>query len=184
MLKYAKVDDEERGLVSVGLGTNYTFYESIGMTLLDVEQGYDGAWYLADKVPVQPIEEIKENKLNELKTKTNAFEQNVCKGMVIKSSLGYLMDADRRSQTNIQGQITIMSAYGLESVAYRCADDVTRNLTMQQLETVYKECLINGQNLYTQKWQMEAAINAAQTKRELEAIDIKFEMTDFSKGGF
>lgn len=126
------------------------------------------------------LDELKEVKLKELSTKANSFEQNVCKDMVIKSSLGYLIDADRRSQTNMQGQITIMGAYGLENVAYRCADDVTRNLSRGQLQTVYNEALINGQNLYAQKWALEVAINAAQTKEELTLIDIKFEMTDFS----
>lgn len=180
MLKYAKIENEETGSVSVGLGTNEAFYQSIGMTLQDVEQGYDGGWYLADKLPVQPIEEIRENKLNELKSKANAFEQNVCKDMVINSSIGYLMDGDRRSQANIQGLITVMTAQSLETTPYRCADDVTRNLTKEQLQTVYLECLANGNNLYAQKWALEAAINAAETKEDLDAIEIKFKMMDFT----
>lgn len=181
MLKYAKVENEETGLVSVGLGTNETFYQSIGMTLLDVEQGYDGGWYLADKLPVQPLEEVKENKLNDLSTKANTFEQNVCKDMVINSSIGYQMDADKRSQDNMQGIITIMTAQSLDTMPYRCADNVTRNLSKEQLQTVYNEALINGQNLYVQKWTLEAQINAAETKEALDAIEIKFTMMDFTK---
>ena len=51
MLKYAQIVDEDTGTVNVGLGENAEFYESIGMTLMDVEQATDGGWYLAGKVP-------------------------------------------------------------------------------------------------------------------------------------
>ena len=54
MLKYGKVIDHEKGICSVGIGTDEEFYKSIGMELLDVEQGHDGNWYLAGKVPAPP----------------------------------------------------------------------------------------------------------------------------------
>ena len=182
MLKYVSDVNEETGLCgSVGTGTNTAFYQSIGMVERDIEQAYDGAWYLADKVPSQPLQEAKDEKLTELKTKANVFEQNVCKDMVINSSIGYQMDADKRSQDNMQGIITIMTAQSLDTMPYRCADNVTRNLSKEQLQTVYNEALINGQNLYVQKWTLEAQINAAETKEALDAIEIKFTMMDFTK---
>ena len=47
MFKYAKVINEQTGLCEVGLGTNTTFYKSIGMVWLDVQQSdIDEAWYL------------------------------------------------------------------------------------------------------------------------------------------
>lgn len=55
MLKYAKIIDENTGEVEVGIGTDVEFYESIGMELMDVEQGYDGGWYLAGKAPVKTV---------------------------------------------------------------------------------------------------------------------------------
>lgn len=183
MLKWAKVEDETTGICSVGIGTNELFYQSIGMTQLDVEQAYDGNWYLADKVPVQPevpLEQLKEEKLNKLKEIADGFEQNVCKQMQIKSSIGYLMDADRRSQQNVQGQLSLMQDLALETVSYRCGDNVIRELTLGQLQTLYKEMLINGQNLYTQKWTLGNAINAAETAEDVEAIEITFTMMDFS----
>ena len=54
MLKYAKVTDAEKGLCAVGVGTDYEFYASIGMKQMDVEQGYDGNWYIAGKAPAPP----------------------------------------------------------------------------------------------------------------------------------
>lgn len=58
MIKYAKIINEETGLVEVGLGTNIDFYKSIGMTQLDVQQSdINGSWYLAEKCPMKSDEQ-------------------------------------------------------------------------------------------------------------------------------
>ena len=58
MLKYAKIINEETGLCEVGLGTNSSFYQSIGMTGLDVQQSdIDNNWYLANKCPMKTDEQ-------------------------------------------------------------------------------------------------------------------------------
>jgi hypothetical protein len=54
MKKYAKVINEETKQCEVGLGTNSAFYQSIGMTEMDVEQGYDGNWYVDGFAPIKP----------------------------------------------------------------------------------------------------------------------------------
>lgn len=54
MKKYAKVINEETKVCEVGLGTNNNFYASIGMTEMEVEQAYDGSWYLAGYAPAKP----------------------------------------------------------------------------------------------------------------------------------
>ena len=54
MKKYAKVINEETKLCEVGLGTNSTFYQSIGMVEMEVEQAYNGSWYVAGYAPVKP----------------------------------------------------------------------------------------------------------------------------------
>ena len=56
MKKYAKVINEETKECEVGLGTNTKFYQSIGMIEQDVEQAYDGAWYLKGYAPQKPQE--------------------------------------------------------------------------------------------------------------------------------
>lgn len=51
MLKYAKIINTETGLCEVGLGTNETFYKSLGMQKLDVMQSeIDEQWYLSEKL--------------------------------------------------------------------------------------------------------------------------------------
>lgn len=54
---YAKIVNEETKQVSVGLGTNAEFYRSIGMSEMDVEQGYNGSWYLKGFAPEKPVEQ-------------------------------------------------------------------------------------------------------------------------------
>ena len=54
MKKYAKIINEETKLCEVGLGTNISYYESIGMTEQEVEQAYDDDWYLAGYAPAKP----------------------------------------------------------------------------------------------------------------------------------
>lgn len=54
MLKYAKITNEETKECEVGSGTNSEFYKSIGMTEMDVEQAWDGSWYVAGYAPEKP----------------------------------------------------------------------------------------------------------------------------------
>lgn len=60
MKKYAKIVNQETKLCEVGLGNNVEFYKSLGMTEMDVEQAYDGQWYVEGYAPQQSIEEQNE----------------------------------------------------------------------------------------------------------------------------
>lgn len=57
---YAKIINEETKLCDVGLGTNTEFYKSIGMTEMEVEQAYNGSWYLKGYAPAKPEPTIEE----------------------------------------------------------------------------------------------------------------------------
>lgn len=58
MIKYAKIIDETTKQCQVGTGTNVKFYQSIGMTEIDVEQAYNGQWYVKGHAPKEPEPEI------------------------------------------------------------------------------------------------------------------------------
>ena len=57
MKKYAKIVNEETKACEVGTGTNVEFYSSIGMSEMEVEQAYDGSWYLKGYAPEKPTEQ-------------------------------------------------------------------------------------------------------------------------------
>lgn len=51
---YAIIIDENTKLCEVGLGTNEEYYKSLGMTEMEVEQAYNGNWYVAGYAPQKP----------------------------------------------------------------------------------------------------------------------------------
>ena len=59
MKKYAKIINEETKQCSIGTGTNVKYYQSIGMEEMEVEQAYDGTWYLQGYAP-EKSQEVKE----------------------------------------------------------------------------------------------------------------------------
>lgn len=60
MKKYAIIADKNTKRCNVGIGTDTEFYESIGMTEMDVEQAYNGDWYVEGYAPQESIEEKNE----------------------------------------------------------------------------------------------------------------------------
>lgn len=46
--------------IVAGLGTNTAFYASIGMTEMEVEQAYNGSWYLKGYAPAKPEPTLEE----------------------------------------------------------------------------------------------------------------------------
>lgn len=131
--------------------------------------------------PVEPektLDELKAEKLSELTAITSKFDnQLVNTDMIIKSSLGFTINADLRSQNNLRGLITV----GAEPVNFVTANNTVKSLNIEQLNTLLNECALNGQSLYLQKWKYKAQIENATTKEELDAIDLQFTMKDFSK---
>lgn len=83
---YAKVVDEETKRCEVGLGTNGKFYQSIGMSEMEVEQAYNGVWYVKGYAPEKPESVIKQERIDELK--------------------GFLAAADYWGQKYIDGEYT------------------------------------------------------------------------------
>ena len=174
---YCIYDKITKKCLMVGAGTDTHYYAKIGMTDEEVEQAYDGSYWLKGYAPSQPLEELKEKKLDELTAAGHQFDnQLVNENMIIKSSLGFKANADLRSQNNINGLL----AAGQEPVAYVDSQNVAHRLTLSQLNILLQEIILCGQYLYQQKWAYRAQINACTTKEELESIIFDFKMKDFS----
>lgn len=74
---YAKIENEATKLCSVGVGTDTAFYESIGMTEMDVEEAYDGKWYIKGYAPEKPQSIINQERIAELKANIAATDSVV-----------------------------------------------------------------------------------------------------------
>lgn len=73
MKKWAKIIDEAAKTVAVGTGTNTAFYKSIGFVEMDVEEAYDGVWYVAGFAPTKPTATEAEQKA----ARAQAYQQEV-----------------------------------------------------------------------------------------------------------
>ena len=67
MKLYAKIENEETKACSVGTGTDTDFYKSIGMQEMDVEEAWDGSWYVEGYAPEKPQSVINAERIAELK---------------------------------------------------------------------------------------------------------------------
>ena len=124
------------------------------------------------------LSELKSEKLSELTAITSKFDnQLVNTDMIIKSSLGFSINADLRSQNNLRGLIAV----GIEPVNFVTADNSVQSLSIEQLNVLLNECALNGQSLYLQKWAYKSQIEQAKTVEELNAIKFEFVMKNFSK---
>lgn len=72
MKKYAKIINNDTKTCIVGdENGNVEFYKSIGMTEQNVEQAYNGSWYLEDYAPEKPQELADQEEILELKQYLN-----------------------------------------------------------------------------------------------------------------
>ena len=76
---------------------------------------------------------------------------------------------------------SLMAAANMETVDFCCYDNSFKAVTLADLKTMQIEVILSGNALYSQKWAYREAINAAQSKEELEAIAIEFTFSDFSE---
>ena len=126
--------------------------------------------------PVKTLEEIKQELLQKISFESDKFENNKCDSMFITSSLGFRVNADRRSLQNVENLIRI----GQETI-FKDYDNQFRSVTVQDLETLALEISINGSNLYNQKFRMQNFILNAETAEDLENFEVQFTMMDFTE---
>ena len=182
MYKYVKFDEDSGLCTEVGMGTNTDFYKTHGFVRKDVEQSeVDGQWYLSSKCPhyteEEKLEKVKANKLAELTAITSKFDnQLVNTDMIINSSLGFSINADLRSQNNLRGLIAV----GVEPVNFVTADNSVQSLILEQLNVLLKESIENGKKLYETKWKYRDMILNSSSVEELNAIEFKFTMMNFT----
>ena len=176
MQKYAKIENQEKGLVSVGIGTDVEFYKEIGMSLMDVEQGYDGLWYLVGKAPAEPLEEAQKEKLAELEREHRLAETDAH----IMSSLGFEIDADDRANRDISGLLVTTTDEGTP-ISFCDYHNQMHQIYKKDLEIMQTEIIQNAQNLYNQKWSYRSRIQSAQSAEEINQIEIEFSYLNFKE---
>lgn len=163
------VDDEDYSNKAEWCSANGCYIE-------EVEPKEDGTRQFQIKKPKEPtLEELREQKLNDLSSKASRFEKTENKDMFLTSSLGFRVNADPKAKRNIDTLIE------LQVQTFRDYDNVTHtDITVQDLETIKREISLNAVNLYKQKWAYADQIKACESIEELDRIDLNFTMLDFS----
>lgn len=172
------IEHDDVHYISVLLGENETLPDQSD----DIEfTEYDNIPEIVQTYLDEQLASAKNAKLKELVSVSSKFDDGlVCEEMQIKSSLGFVANADIRSQNNIRGLLTIISS-DESTVAYMDAQNTAHMLSKTQLETLLNEIITNGNNLYAQKWTYRTKIEVCTTVEEVQAITFEFTMTDFSK---
>lgn len=125
------------------------------------------------------VDELRERMSAELEASSASFEENLNKSMYFTSSLGFKVNGDRRTRSNIEDLISMLPD-DTTMVPYRSYNNENVNLNKSQLKILLNEHLQNGLSLYNQKWEKQNSLKSAETKDELKSVDLTFEFKDFS----
>lgn len=134
-----------------------------------------------DVLPDDLLQTIKSKRLLELTELGRAYDNELVNtDMVINSSLGFKVNADLRSQNNLRGLIDFMT--DTETASYIDYENKAHDLSKSQLETLLKELVLNGSNLYKQKWIYSKQIeNATNSDDDTLLQKFKFTMLNFGE---
>lgn len=118
--------------------------------------------------PAPTLDELKAAKLSELE---GAFNSRVSGSFVC--SQGWPMQFDRSDTLAVEGAIQLLKATGQSTGYLTDAEDATHyDVSLETMEAIKVEMLAAYAACHARKQEVRAAINAAQTEEELNAIKI------------
>lgn len=184
MKYYAKIENAEAKTVSIGTGTNHAFYESIGMELMDVEQGYDGSWYVAGYAPKQPISKLRTSALSRIDSATSAAILSGFEYEVEGEALHFSYDEHDQQNFADTANACLLTLSGVDGLpqsvvwngwknhnAESKGDLVRLTLNAQTFLTLYSGgALVHKATQMEIGGQRKAAIEAAESVEDIEAL--------------
>ena len=170
MKKYAIIIDEETKVCQVGLGDNVEFYQSLGFEEMEVEQAWNGDWYVLGYAPKKPLEAYKQEKLNELRMlkyeKLSEFSYN-----------GNIFQINQDSKANIAGKVseimlTKETSEPIKSVSWIAKDNSVVQFTAEEFLAFSKAVANYIETILFKNGELRVDINKAESLEELNAIEI------------
>lgn len=141
------------------------FYESIGMTLQDVEQAYNGNWYLTGYAPKQPLDELKALKRAEINKARDEAEQGGFE------YLGKTFDSDQVSCIRMSSAAQAMQyAPDDATITWTTQDNSTIDLTKAQLAGLVVALAQHSNECHQKATELKAKTDACESQEELDAI--------------
>ena len=184
MIKYAKIINKKTGLCEVGLGSNSSVYQSIGLTELDVQQSdVDGAWYLKDKCPMktdtEKLQQAKETKLKEILDKAYEYENKT--GLVPFD--GRVSDTETQvlhTELFNQGKFFQMVIGFTQGVLtgdqlYNTKEDINVLINSEEAQAIYFAIKNATEKLWTVDYlYYKNLIEQAETVEDVEAVEVDY----------
>lgn len=169
-------DDGHIGQFTESTALAYSFgWQDNVIAQSDTERGYNGWLYVKGKAPVKGLDLLKAEKLTEISAVADAFEQMKCDAMFVISSLGFRVNADRRSLQNVENMVSLG-----ESQQFKDYDNTFHYLSIEELKVIANEIILNGLNLYSQKFAMQQQIATATDYDTVANFEVDFQMMDFT----
>lgn len=181
MKKYALIIDEETKACQVGLGDNVEFYQSLGFEEMEVEQAYDGGWYVLGYAPQKPLEAYKQEKLNALRTlkdeKLSEFSYN-----------GNTFQINGDSKANIAGKVSAIllakdTQEPIKSVSWIAKDNTIIQFTSEEFLQFSKAVANHIEKILFENDALRNAINNAESLEALNAVEINLGISLSALGG-
>lgn len=151
-----------------------------GSTEYRVSRGDDLSWFV-EAIPEKTFEEVKADKTAQLDSAFNAWYND---DATLISSLGFEADSDSRAMQDVNGLVVAAESsatFSETGLIFMDANNEGHQVSLEDLKTLQLEIIAAGNAAYQEKWKLRDAINAATSKDELEAIEIKFHPVDFSE---
>lgn len=165
MVKYAIVIDDNTKVCNVGIGTDTDFYKSIGMVDMEVEQGYDGQWYVKGYAPNQPLDELKQAKINDFKAIRDSEEVKPIEYN------GNLFDYDEKARDRINSAIIALDVMGAgKTIEWTLADNTNVTVTANDLRGVIANVAVRSNQLHVKYRELKEQVEACTNKEELDNI--------------
>jgi hypothetical protein len=156
MIKYAKIVNNETKQCEVGTGTNAEFYKSIGMTEMEVEQAFDGQWYLKGYAPKKVATKA------ELTAFVSAEADKVASGgfTIVQGEEKYLFKTTTENITRCNSVLAMFQVLPADTVIpwEVWQGDVPTMLSVNAEQ--FKACFAFGSQMIIQVEAIKGAINA------------------------
>ena len=132
------IDDEVTKRVTYGLGTDTEFYQSIGMTEMEIEQSdVDGMWYVAGYAPMKSEEEKKIEEQQRLLDEAKAKRAEEVASITVEID-GMVFDGDEKAQERMARAVTMADSLD-EETEWVLHDNTVATVTAEQLKRACRE---------------------------------------------
>ena len=154
-------------------------HERIAFGKVDTEEGWLllGVQY-EEKNIEPPLEELKKRKLSAVKESFLNWRKEEA---TLNSSLGFEVDSTDRANSDVAGLLVAYENNADAEITFRGANNEFHKLTYDQVKTLQREIVENGCFAYEQKWEMDAMVEVALSKEDIDKISTKFYGKNFFK---